>query len=215
MATYTPPSNPNWNDQGSIRDWADEDRKRWAKYQADSIHEMFHPAGGAPAPRYGNGGQPYFQPGGFRNLRAALWAAIYGPIMLRIGRNWADKSGSWQYGMQRAIVVAIFWKAWVFGCFWWMLTNYTVNSEVTTDVTMICKALNWFLVLPALGVVYCKLIDKSLFKHRFAYKVFNPIRKLVNWCPWPVLLSLALVPAFFYLQMRYVQVPDSVPGYTR
>jgi ABC-type methionine transport system permease subunit len=69
-----------------------------------------------------------------------------------------------------------------------------------------CAFLQLFVVTPALAVAYCQLVDKSMFKHRIAYRIISPVHKMLGRCPWVVLISLVLLPIFFYIQMTVVQV---------
>lgn len=196
--------------------------------QMDATWHMFHPNGvdtafqTPPAQRYGSGpGQtPYFTPGAFRAFRAAIWTLIFGPIMVRIGKNWYERTGDWQLAFGKAMLLSAMWKVWGTAVIWWLCVNWCINNPEDNfftynparpnDPTVLawCAFMQLFVVLPALGAAYCKLVDMSLFKHRFVFKVFQPIRRVINRVPWVVLISLVLLPIFFYIQMAVVQVPD-------
>lgn len=192
----------------------------------DNSYLAFHPEGYqaamAPTQRYGNGPgqQPYFTPGAFRAFRAAIWTLIFGPIMVRIGKNWYERTGDWQLALGKAMLLSAMWKVWGTAVVWWMAVNYCLNNPDTNWFTALsdgspnnptviayCRIMQTFVVTPALAVAYCKLVDKCFFKHRFAYKVIAPIHKMTRRIPWVVLISTVLLPIFFYIQMTVVQTP--------
>jgi hypothetical protein len=179
-----------------------------------------------PPERWGSGPgqQPYFTPGAFRAFRAAIWTMIFGPIMLRIGRNWYERTGDWQYALGKATLLSAMWKVWGTACVWWLAVSWCIGNPddnwftrlhdqttglpVPNNPTVIhwCWMMQVFVVLPALAIAYCQLVDKSLFKHRIAYRFIAPVHKMLGRCPWIVLISLVLLPIFFYIQMTVVQV---------
>lgn len=217
-----PLSSTNFDDPYSehIQKTMDRDYLVWHPEGTPQYQAANRPAGSTE--RYGNGpGQtPYFTPGAFRAFRAAIWTLIFGPIMVRIGKNWYERTGDWQLAFGKSMLLSAMWKVWGTAVIWWLCVNwclnnpegnfFTYNPSRPNDPTVIawCAFLQLFVVLPALGAAYCKLVDMSLFRHRFVFKVFQPIRRVVNRVPWVVLISLVLLPIFFYIQMTVVQAPD-------
>lgn len=207
--------------------WQAAQTADYNRRQAEMWDKMWHPDGHAPtgpvsAQRYGSGPgqQPYVTPGAFRAFRAAIWTLIFGPIMVRIGKNWYERTGDWQLALGKAMLLSAMWKVWGTAIVWWGCVNYCLNNPDTNWFTALsdgspnnptvlayCRIMQLFVVTPALGVAYCKLVDKSLFKHRFVYKVFAPIHKMTRRIPWVVLISAVLLPIFFYIQMTVVQTP--------
>lgn len=184
------------------------------------------PAWQDPPPEHwgnGPGQEPYFTPGAFRKLRAAIWTMIFGPIMLRIGKNWYERTGDWKLATSKAILLSAMWKVWGTAVVWWWIVILCIGHPDTNPFTSLrdssgmhvpnnptiihwCWLLQTFVVTPALAIAYCQLVDKSMFKHRFFYRLVSPVHKMLGRIPWVLLISSVLLPIFFYIQMTVVQV---------
>ena len=154
----------------------------------------------------------YMTPGAYRRARQGLIAAIFMPIMWRTGRNWYERTGDGKIALTKAFLIVWYWKAWVFGCFAWFvlemaggywgiaIRNGSASAADTGTWRLYCW-LMWLVALPPLFLVYTRLVDMSLFKQRLLYRVIHPVDRWLHWCPWPVLLSMVMIPLFFLVQM--------------
>jgi hypothetical protein len=195
------------------------DANAYLQHQIDVNTWMFHGDKSQAPAQYGSGpGQtPYFTPGAFKAFRAGIWALIFAPVMMRIGRNWYAQTSDLKHAMGRCIIVSAMWKVWGTAVVWWFYINsvlsrpdvswwtrYSDGTPNNPTVILVCRLMQW-VVLFGLLLAYCKLVDMSLFKHRFVYRMFQPIRKYLDWIPWVVLISLVMMPVFFYIQMAVVR----------
>lgn len=164
----------------------------------------------------------YMTPGGYRRARQGLIAVIFMPIMYRIAQNWYERTGDWKLALGKAAIVVWYWKAWFFGCFAWFLMemaggywgmqlrsyqDQTGVRPVTTHWQIYCW-LVWTVGFIPLFFVYTKLVDQSLFKQRLMYRVINLPGRFIHWLPWPVLLSMVMIPMFYLVSLS---VPSSNP----
>ena len=165
----------------------------------------------------------YFTPGGFREARHGMIAAIFVPLMIAIGQNWYTETGDKGLAISKAASLVWAWKAWAFGWVTWfflaMFAGYWGQaieasrwSRDGTDEWELYSFLTWVVVPLALLHVYNRLVDKSLFQQRLLYKIVRPFTRATFWIPWPVLLSLVLVPAIYAIQVRGYAETDSTPA---
>lgn len=164
-----------------------------------------------------NGGRPYFTPGAFKDARAGWTTAIYGPCLWIIAKNWYAATDDMWVAAKKAVIYSAAWKAWGFGVFMWFFNNWWIKTwshgiETGRYDPALDGALNWmsffnlFFLPVALLAAYRQLIDKSLMKRRLAYRIAAPIDKVLWWVPWPVLINVALLPAYAWIIMRADQL---------
>ena len=154
---------------------------------------------------------------------AGMIAAIFVPLMIQIGINWYEQTGDKGLATSKAVGLVWAWKAWAFGWVTWfflaLFAGYWGQSVESgawnrngVDEMQLFSFLTWTVAPFSLLHVYNRLVDKSLFQQRLLYKAVRPFAKLTSWIPWPVLLSLVLVPAIYAIQVRGYAETDSTPA---
>ena len=163
-----------------------------------------------------------FTPGAFRDARQGVIAGIFIPVMVAIGQNWFNRTGDWKLATRKAVTLVVGWKVLAFTAIVWVLQFFTISfwraameanpinantGQPTFDSSdhrwlMVYSALILLTLVPALGVPYKRMVDRSLFKQRFVYRLMAPVDHVLRVVPFIVLVTTVLVPFFFYLATR-------------
>ena len=162
-----------------------------AAFRATQAGGDFRPSSGVPLTGYG-------EPGGWSRDRT-LWSMFfYGILGYAAFSNHLDVTGDHRWALRAGLNAVLRWKVWfgslvVWGSafalsvatmyFWPLHQPYWLFLAVTVVTGVLGQ-----------GVTYVLAIDASLFKQRFAYRVFYKLAYKLRNVPWGLLSMVAILP---------------------
>lgn len=145
--------------------------------------------------------QQYITPGGYKRAREGVMTAMFMPIMVCLYRVWIERNNGDRLATTGKVADLIMcWKIWVVSVMSGAIASFLAvvdagpdnphSIETTTGWLGLCA----FSFVASVLVVYNKLIDRSGFRRRFAYRLIRPFQLALGWIPWPVLSTMCLLP---------------------
>lgn len=159
---------------------------------------------------------------GMRTVKDAVVTMVVGPLMVKTFQNWKERTGDNGIAFYKAMFVGWVWKAWLFTLFVWIVEfmmggywamqekdrlavqpNYP-DAEFTMALLNAYRWANVLVLIPTVGFIYVRLNEMSLLNRGRIYRFLRVIDTPFRWIPWPVLMSMVLVPFFIVVVGRWV-----------